>query len=335
MGEIGIRDIKSYIPEKRLTNDELVKRLKVDKNFLEEKLGIINRSISDNNEASSDLAIRAAEKLLLMNSSLKKEDIDLLIIVTQTPDYKLPHTSAIVQDRLGLSNIAAFDLNLGCSGFVYSLAVAKSMMETLGFKSTIIITADVYSKIISPLDRDTVTLFGDAASAIWLNEDSSNLLLNFTFGTDGSGYDSLIVEGGGSKFPINSTKNTPISKEYSGTSSPHNVYMDGRKIYNFMMKRIPVDVNRCLNINNLAIDEIDYFVFHQASKFMVESLAYRLEIPNEKVIFFLKDTGNTVSSSIPIALENLINSHNMSNKKVLISGFGVGLSWATNIISFK
>jgi 3-oxoacyl-[acyl-carrier-protein] synthase-3 len=335
MQEVGIQDIKSYIPKNKLTNEELVKRLGVDEDFLGEKLGIASRAISDKGEAASDLALQAAEKIMSANPTLGKKDIDLLIVVTQNPDFKLPHTSAILQHKMGLGPIAAFDVNLGCSGFVYSLAIAKSMMNTLGFKNTILFTADPYSKIIAPDDKDTVTIFGDAATATWLSHHSSNSLMDFTFGSDGSGYESLIVRRGGSKFPFPEAQNDVAGSGDQNTGKGYNLFMDGRKIFNFMLKKMPVDISRCLHVNHLNLVDIDYFIFHQASKFMIESLAHKMKIPMEKVVIFLEDIGNTVSSSIPIAMENLMNSVDLCGKRVLISAFGVGLSWSTTIINFK
>ncbi|HRT70760.1 MAG TPA: ketoacyl-ACP synthase III [Syntrophales bacterium] len=329
MRDVGIQDIKSYIPKSKLTNADLVKRLDVDEAFLRDKVGISSRAIADGGEAASDLALHAAERILSANPALERKDVDLLIVVTQNPDFKLPHTSAILQHKLGLGPIAAFDVNLGCSGFVYSLAIAKSMMNTLGFKNTVLITVDPYSKIIAPDDKDTVTIFGDAATATWLNHQSSNRLLGFTFGSDGADYESLIVKGGGSRFPLQ-----PGETGRPSSSENCNLYMDGRRIFNFMLKKVPRDVLRCLQINQLHLADIDHFIFHQASKFMIENLARKMKIPMEKVVIFLEDIGNTVSSSIPIALENLMNSVDLSGKKVLISGFGVGLSWSSTVINF-
>lgn len=322
------------MPSKRLTNDELIQTFNVEKNFLNEKIGITTRCIAGNHEATSDLAIKAAEKIFKKNAGLKKEDIDLLILITQNPDYKLPHTSAIVQDKLGLKLIASFDINLGCSGFVYALGVAKSMMNTLGFNNVLVITADIYSRITSPTDKNTVALFGDAAAVVWLGKKASNEFLNFSFGTDGSGYDRLIVKGGGSRFPIYTTKRQGKMPDRLSEQQSQTLYMDSRQVYNFMMKVVPGDIKKCLDSNNLSLSQIDYFVFHQASKFMLESLTARLGVPKEKVILFLKDIGNTVSSSIPLALEHLSHSKDLSGKKVLISGFGVGLSWGSTIINY-
>lgn len=328
---LGIKDIQSYIPSNKLTNDELVERLGVENEFLTEKVGIVSRCIAEDHEAASDLGIKAADKIFQNHAALKREDVDLLIVVTQNPDYKLPHTGAIIQDALGLRSVASFDINLGCSGFVYALAVAKSMMHTLGFKNAFVITADIYSRIVHPSDKSTVTLFGDAGAAVWVGRDASNELLHFTLGTDGSGADSLIVKGGGSRFPPGSLQIRPPAEGGNG-HDPCNLYMDGREIYNFMMKEVPGDIKRCLQINECSLDQIDYFVFHQASKFMLESLTARLGIPKEKVIVFLEEIGNTVSSSIPIALEHLFKTRDIADKKILISGFGVGLSWGSGII---
>ncbi len=327
---IGINAIERYLPEQRLGNDELVDRLNVKESFLKEKLGIETRPISPSEIAASDLAVQAAEKIF--THGLKKEEVDLLLVCTQNPDYKLPNTASIVQYKLGLpDSLASLDINHGCSGFIYSLAVVKSMMSILGYQNALIITVDPYSKIIDKCDKNTVLLFGDAAAAIWMSRNSHNEILKFSFGTDGSGFDKLIVKGGGSRYPIT---------EYFGIkgvegANDFNLSMDGRSIFEFMMRRIPTDIDKCLGINGFSLVEIDYFIFHQASLHMLKSLQNALNIPDDKMILYIKNTGNTVSSSIPLALQNLSLTKNIENKTVLLSGFGVGLSWGSVIIKFN
>lgn len=310
---IGIKGLGQYLPANSIENQELLQRFSsLSSEFLENKLGIQTRCIADENEMSSDLAVKAIQQLLQQHPELDKKAIDLLILVTQNPDYKLPNTSAIVQNQLDLGHVCSFDINLGCSGFVYALAVAKSMMHTLKFKNAIVVTADTYSKIIDTQDKNTVTLFGDAGAATWLSADADNQLLDFDFGTDGSGFDNLIVP-----------------------QDTNCLAMNGRKIFYFVMQKVPASIKKCLQKNNLSIDEIDYFVFHQANQYMLDHLTKHLKLSKEKVFCYFKNIGNTVSSSIPIALKQLQAVKDLRNKKVLVSGFGVGLSWATNIIAFE
>ena len=323
---VGIKSIASYIPDHYLGNKELQLRLNVKESFLKEKLGIETRTISPPEFAASDLAIRAGEKIFCQG--LKKEDVDLLIICTQNPDYKLPNTASIVQNKLGLPNsLTSFDISQGCSGFIYSLAVAKSMMKVLHYRNALVITADPYSKIIQRSDKNTVLLFGDAAAAAWISDNSNNEFLSFSFGTDGSGFDKLIVKGGGSRHPFSVNPNKKDNDDCF-------LRMDGRAIYEFMMKRVPVDIEKCLQKNDLSIDKIDYFIFHQASLYMLNSLQKYMKIPDQKMVYHMKHTGNTVSSSIPLALGDLLQRENLQNKNILLSGFGVGLSWGSLIIKF-
>ena len=310
-----------------MPNAELIREMDFEESFLKDKLGISNRYISDKNQACSDLAIKAAEKIFEQNH-INPSDIGLLILVTQNPDYKLPGTSHIVQDQLGLCDACAcFDINLGCSGFVYSLGIAKAVMQIHDLQYGIIITSDPYSKVISSNDRVTRPLFGDAASATLITPSGRVKMLRFTFGSDGSGFRSLIVEAGGSRHPLDPARG-------DGREVSPSLFMDGRGIFNFIMKRIPEDIRKCLKLNGLTLEEIDCFVFHQASKYLIDHLSRRLKIPHELVEYHMEDIGNTVSSSIPITLSHTLKERPDLNH-VLISGFGVGLSWASTVLSIE
>jgi len=324
----GIRDIQYYVPVARLRNEELISEFGFEESFLKDKLGIEERAICAPSEACSDLAFMACRKVL-DKSALNVKEVGLLILCTQNPDYKLPATSHIVQDRLGLpSGCAAFDLNLGCSGFVYGLGIAKAFMEAHRIPHALLVTSDPYSKIIDRKDRVTRPLFGDAAAATLLSEGASCRILESTFGSDGSGARHLMVAGGGTRHPHSG------SPETAQEPSPH-LFMDGREIFNFMMRRVPEDVSLCLRKNGLVLGDIDYFVFHQASKYMLDSLVKRMGLDPAKVVYRLKDVGNTVSSSIPIALSLFFGEKKLTGKKVLLSGFGVGLSWASTVLNFE
>lgn len=320
MNLIGIKGIGTYVPSIEVNNTELLKRFPdMDIAFLDNKIGISKRFYSEHNELTSDLAVKAVLNLFDENPDCVADKIELLILVTQSPDFQLPNTSGIVQHKLKMPNIASFDVNLGCSGFVYALAIAKSMMHTLNLKNALVVTADRYSKIMDPQDKNTISIFGDASTAVWLEKDATNDLLEFELGTDGSGFESLIL-------PNNLPEQSIESDVY--------LSMKGREIFNFMMKRIPVSVRGCLSNNRINIEEIDYFLFHQASLFLLKSLGEVLHIPESKLFMYFRHLGNTVSSTIPIALKELIKSKDLTNKNVLLSGFGVGLSWATCIIRF-
>jgi len=318
---VSITAIEYYLPSRILNNDYLYEKFGLDKKFIEEKLGIAERREALEDESCHTMGHEAALKLFATHQ-ISPESIDLLIVVTQNPDYKLPNVASLLQHSLKLRDkVAALDINLGCSGFVYALAVLKGLMITTGFHRGLIVTSEPYSKVLASDDRSTVPLFGDAAAAVLCDSGANDKLGEFDFGTDGSGAESLIIRTGGSKYP-----------QQSKSSKDNFITMDGRAIYSFMMKRVPQSVAACLTRNNLTFDDIDFFLFHQASKYMLDSLLKRMNIPEQKMVYCLKHCGNTVSSSIPIALKPLISNADNTNKRVLVSGFGVGLSWATGVL---
>ena len=324
----GIRSIATYFPKKRVGNEELIKRFGLSTEFLTEKVGVETRAIADREETTSDMCFAAARLLLDKNPALDPSAVDLLVVCTQNPDYRLPHTSALLQDRLNLPNsVAAFDVNLGCSGYVYCLAVCKSLIESLGFKNVVLLTADPYSKILDPEDSSSAAVFGDAATATWLSDRAENTIGLFTFGTDGSRAADLMIRGGGVKFPFFGPGNNP-SKE--GMEDPF-LRMNGRRLFRFIKKTVPNDVKKCLEKNGTRIEEIDYFIFHQASKYAVDSLREDLGLEESRVVCDMLHSGNTISSSIPWVLQTVLEKGG-SGKKILLSGFGVGLSWGSCLI---
>jgi 3-oxoacyl-[acyl-carrier-protein] synthase-3 len=311
-----IRGIGTYLPEKTVGNDELIERFEWDREFLEVKLGIHQRHIAAEGEGASDMGVAAAEDLFAKCPDLKREDVQLLIVCTQNPDYGLPHTSALVQDRLGLpTTTACFDVGLGCSGFVYGLSIAHSMLETLNLTNALIVTSDPYSKVIDPADRGTSPLFGDGAAATWISRAGAGGQIGlFTFGTDGAGARNLIVE-----------------PDADGVRC---LSMNGRAIFEFMLERIPGDLARCAESNGLTTDEIDLFLLHQASAHMLGYVTKRMKLDPERVPIRMQDTGNLVSSSIPFLIARLAGQGDLAGKTTLLSGFGVGLSWASTVVRF-
>jgi 3-oxoacyl-[acyl-carrier-protein] synthase-3 len=316
----GIARIAVYLPEATLGNAELVERFGFERAFLDDKIGVLTRHIAAEDEAVSDMAVAAAEKLFAAAPEAR-EQIELVVLCTQNPDYRLPTTANIVQHRLSLpQTVVAFDINQGCSGYVIGLSVVRAMMMAHGFRNALFLTTDGYSKVMDPGDRKTVPLFGDGAAATLLSEDGPGKLGNFTFGSDGSGADDLIVRGGGSRNP-----DQPVS-------GPGALYMNGRAILKFMIKRVPADVDRCLAANGLTRDDVDLFIFHQASGHMVRALIQELELPSEKVPMCIADVANTVSSTLPIVLDSVGGIGALAGKTVLLCGFGVGLSWGSTVM---
>lgn len=328
-----IKAIGYYLPSKIVSNEDLVKEFpewSVEK--ISSKVGVNNRHIADD-ESISDMAVKAAENLFAENPDINRDGIDFVIVCTQSPDFILPSTACIVQDKLGLStNCGAFDFNLGCSGYEYGLAVCKGLVVAGIARSILLITSEAYNKHIHPKDKGNRTIFGDAATASLITTDGFAEIGECVLGTDGSGFDKLIVRTGGS---LNPDKADDVAFDNNGNpiSSDH-LYMNGAEIFNFTIKRVPEMMNCVLKRGNLTQDEIDLFVFHQANKFMLNHLRKKLKIAPEKFFINMENIGNTVSSTIPIALKDAQNA-GLLNGNVLIAGFGVGLSWGACILKCR
>ena len=317
-----IKAISYVTPENYLSNDELVKEFKDwSAEKVTKKVGITKRFVSGSNELVSDLAVKAAEKLF-SEHNINRGYIDLLILCTQSPDYALPTTACIVQDKLKLStNCGSFDFNLGCSGYVYGLAIAKGFLKTNISKNILLITSETYTKYLSKDDKSNRAIFGDAASATLISNDGIASIENFVLGSDGSGAENLIVRNSASK----------IEKDYG-----NKLFMNGPKIFEFTMLKIPNLINEALIKNNLDKNKIDLFVFHQANKFMLNHLRKKIGISENNFYIKMDEVGNTVSSTIPIALYHAIYDEKINtNDNVLIAGFGVGLSWGATVLKFQ
>ena len=331
-----IKAISFYLPEEILSNEKLNRAFpEWDVNKISSKTGISDRHIAASDEFSSDMAVKAAEKLFTEHN-IDKGSIDFLLLCTQSPDYFLPTTACLVQDRLGLSTgIGALDYNLGCSGFVYGLGIAKGLISGGMAKNVLLITAETYSKFIHPKDKSNLTIFGDAASATLVSaEEGFCSIGNFDFGTDGRGANNLIVKKGGMRNP-NRDAGEDIVDEYHNVQNDSNLYMNGTEIFNFTSEAVPVMIQNVLQKNELAEDDIDLYIFHQANKYMLGHLRKKIKIPEEKFFIFLEGCGNTVSSTIPIALQEAVKQQKTpAGSKVVLAGFGVGYSWAGCTLQF-
>lgn len=316
-----ISEIETFFPEKILTNEDLQKEFpewSPEKIF--NKVGVKQRHIAEKHETVLELAVKASEKLL---KRIDKNEIDFILFCTQSPDYHLPTTACILQDRLGLrKGIGALDFNLGCSGFVYGLGVAKGLIAAGIAKNILLITSETYSKYLHEKDKSNKTIFGDGAAATLISKDITKQSFEFELGTDGSGYEHLIVKNGGGKNPVS-------EEDIEGNC----LYMNGRKIFIFTIERIPILVEDLLKKNNITKEEIDYFVFHQSNKHILNHQREILDIPEEKFYIDMETTGNTVSSTIPIALKDALERGKVKRgDKVMLVGFGVGLSWGATIV---
>lgn len=304
------------------------------KNKITKKTGILKRHICNENETASDLAYRVTKKLF--ETGVDKNTIDYLILCTQSPDYYLPTTACILQNKLGLpKTCGAFDYNLGCSGYIYGLSIAKGLIESDQAKNVLLITAETYSKYINQKDNTVLPLFGDAATVTLISglDTVKSGLNGFVLGTDGSGYENLIVPVGGMKNRFSETKIKETIDEYGNFRTNHDLYMDGSSICSFALEVVPATVEKVLNKSNLKKEDIDYFVFHQANKFMLDYLQEKCDLSGYPYWNDVKEYGNTVSSSIPIAIIDMMKVNSDKDiKNVLSVGFGVGLSWGGCVI---
>lgn len=331
--------IEYALPESKLTNEALAAQFpewSVEK--IQEKTGITARGIAGPDQCASDLGMLAAKKLF-DSGSARPDEIDYLLFCTQSPDYLLPTTACILQDRLGIpTSSGALDFNLGCSGFVFGLGIAKGLIETEQAKKVLLITADTYSKHIHHSDKSVRTLFGDGAAATLLSAvDSSHSFIGpFVYGTDGSGHHNLIVPTGGMRRPRTAESAIETRDASGNCRSADNLYMDGSEIFNFTLSAVPRAVHELLRRTSLTIGEIDWFVFHQANGFMLEHLRKKLQLPLEKFYTSFRNYGNTVSSTIPIALKDAITENKIkSGQNILLVGFGVGYSWGATLVRWS
>ncbi len=331
--EAYIKAISYYLPEKVVTNEQLVEEFpewSVDK--IAKKVGINERHIAADDETAGDIAYKAAEKLIQENG-IKRDSIDFVLLCTQSPDYFLPSTSCITQSRLCLpTKCGAFDFNLGCSGYEYGLAVAKGLIVSGVAKNILLLTAETYNKHIHPKDKGNRTIFGDGASASLISSDGFAKIGEFVLGTDGSGYDRLIHKTGAMRHyrPLND-----FHEDENGTplSSDH-LYMDGKAIFDFTSDIVPPMIEETLAKHQLTMEDVDLFVFHQANRYMINYLRKLMEIDKDKFYVFMETVGNTVSSTIPIALCEAKKEGNLHGN-VVLAGFGVGLSYGAVVIECK
>lgn len=304
---IGIKSIATFVPDGAIDNIAQGERFGESADFIRNKIGARRLARKGDDQDTSDL-VRAAVVRLTEQEGLAAEDIDALIVVTQNPDESgLPHTAAVAHAKLGLGqDVAAFDVSLGCSGYVYGLSILKGLMDETGLRNGVLVTADPYSKVIDPGDRVTSLLFGDAASATWLCEDAAWDIGKPLLATDGTGGDHLMVANGLLK-------------------------MNGRQVFNFAALRVPPQIQAALEQEGLEPTDVDLYCIHQGSAAIVDAIARRFPVVKDRFVLDMDGTGNTVSSTVPLLLASRLNDPGL--QRILISGFGVGLSWATSIIS--
>lgn len=329
-----IKAISYYLPERVLTNEELVREFpewSVDK--VAQKVGVDSRHIAAEDETAGDMAEKAARKLF-SEYGISAKDIDFVMLCTQSPDYFLPSTACLLQDRLGIpTSSGAFDFNLGCSGCIYGMAMAKGLIATGIARNVLLLTAETYNKYLHPSDKSNRSIFGDGAAACLISNEGLAEIGEFVLGTDGSGANNLIVKTGASR-------QRGATGKFAEDEEGHlwyddYLYMNGGAIFNFTLDAVPVMMTQLLEKNHLQKEQIDYYVFHQANKFMLNTIRKVCVLPKDKFYVNLSTTGNTVSSTVLIGLRDCIDNHTIKQgDKVMVSGFGVGLSWGGTILRF-
>jgi 3-oxoacyl-[acyl-carrier-protein] synthase-3 len=329
-----IRTLEFHLPETTLTTDQLDAECpdwqarKVDA-----MTGIEERHLSAPGECASDLAVSAARKVFA-SGVCQPDEIDFLLFCTQTPDYLIPTTACLIQDRLGLrKNIGAFDFSLGSSGYVYGLGTAKGLIESGQARNVLLLTGDTYTRLVHRRDRSVRPVFGDAATAtvISAHESSNSLIGPFVYGTDGRGGPNLMVPAGGMRRPRNSETAAEVEDANGNTRSPENLVMNGGEIFEFTLGAVPKMVSELLERAAKRVEDVDLFVFHQANRYMLEHLRKKMKLPAEKVYISIRH-GNTTSSSIPIALKNAVLEGKMvPGALIMLVGFGPGYSWAATL----
>jgi len=317
-----IKQVEYYLPERILTNEELEKAYpEWSATKLEKKVGIKQRHIAGPNETSLDLAMNAATKIL---ETEDKNLIDFVLFCTQSPEYLLPTSACLLQAKLGLrTEIGALDFNLGCSGYVYGLAIAKGMINSGLCKNVLLVTGETYSKFIAEDDISNRSIFGDAGTATIVTYSEEDMLGEFVFGTDGKGAENLIVK--------ELTARNSYILQNNGRPT---LYMNGPEIFNFTIETIPPLLQKVIAKNKLQVTDIDYFILHQANKYILEFLISEMCLDISKCHIDMLNYGNTVSNTIPIALKDSLEQGRIKERdKVLLAGFGVGYSWGSTIIT--
>ncbi len=337
--QAAVSAIEYYLPRKTTSTADLSTEFpEWPAEKIDEKTGIRERHIAAPGECASDLAVAAARKLF-DSGQCRPDQIDYQLLCTQSPDHFLPTTACLVQQRLGIpTRTGALDFNLGCSGYVYGLGLAQGLISSGQAASILLITAETYSKFLNPRDRSVRTIFGDAAAVTLLSADPSAtpLIGPFVYGTDGRGGPNLIVPAGGMRQPRTSESALAVQDEGGNVRSQDDLFMNGAEIFSFSLDVVPRTVNALLEKAGLQISDVDLFVFHQANRFMLEHLRKRLRIPPEKFQVSMSHCGNTVSSTIPIALKHAAQEGKLpQGALVMLVGFGVGYSWGATLVRWS
>lgn len=333
---VGVTALAAAVPHTVIENLKYTQYFPEDQvREVVEKIGIYERRFADDKTCSSDLCFAAAEKLIADNH-IDRSEIDLLIFISQTGDYRMPATSVLLQDRLGLPNTTiAFDINLGCSAFIYGLTVAFSIMKNTGLRKALILDGETRSKVYSPKDRRSAFLFGDGGVAALVERDDKFGTSYFSLNSDGSRGDLIKINGGGYRMPSSlETIKEKVVDEYGNIRSEEQGYMNGGDVFNFVIREIPRDIKNLLAFSGQDIQALDYYVFHQANNFINSYLARKLKLDASKIPSTIAKYGNTSSVSVPLTIVDQLKGKMEGEKRLFLSAFGVGMTWANAIVPF-
>ncbi|MBQ5943966.1 MAG: ketoacyl-ACP synthase III [Bacteroidales bacterium] len=334
---VGITAMSAAVPRRVVKGREYTDVFsKEEANEIVDKTGIEERRFADEETCSSDLCFAAAEKLIADNN-VDRDEIDLLVFISQTPDYRMPATAVTLQHRLGLSNnTIAFDVSLGCSAFMYGLSIIYGIMMGGGVRKALLLDGETRSKVYSPRDRRSAFLFGDGGVAALIERDPKFGTSTFSLNSDGSRADLIMIPAGG--YRKMSSAETVVEKvvdEFGNMRSEEQGYMRGGDVFNFVIREIPRDIKKTLSFVGKTADDFDYIVFHQANKFINSYIAKKMNLDVERIPSTIAKFGNTSSVSVPLTIVSELQGKLNGHKDVLLSAFGVGMTWATGIISFE
>jgi len=334
---VGITALAGAVPHAVIDNYKYTEFFPADQvKEVVDKVGIYQRRFADEKTCSSDLCYAAAEKMLNDNN-IDRSEIDLLIFISQTPDYRMPSTSVILQHKLGLSHsTVAFDINIGCSGFLYGLNTVYALMQQKGLRKALLLNGETRSKVYSPKDRRTAFLFGDAGVAALIEKSERFGNSYFSLNSDGSREDLIKIKGGGYRYPSSAeTIKERVVDEYGNIHSDEQGYMNGADVFNFVIGEIPKDIKKVLKYAETDADSVDYIVFHQANNFINSYLAKKLKLDITKIPTTIEKYGNTSSVSLPLTIASELKGKLEGSQNLLLSAFGVGMTWASAVVNFN
>lgn len=333
---IGITAMSAAVPRCIINNLEYTEFFPADQvKEVVDKVGVLERRFADEKTCSSDLCFAAAERLIADNN-IDRNEIDLLVFLSQTPDYRMPATSIILQDRLGLpQSCVAFDMQLGCAGFCYAMSVVYGMMQSGNIRKALILDGETRSKVYSPKDRRSAFIFGDGGVAALVEKNEKFGKSWFSLNSDGSRYDLIMIKGGGYRnMSSEETLKERVVDEYGNIRSDEQGYMRGGDVFNFVIREIPRDIKKTIEFSGVDKDSIDYIVFHQANNFINTYIAKKMKLDADKIPHTIEKFGNTSSVSVPLTIVSELKDKLEGNKTLLLSAFGVGMCWATGIVPF-